>query len=191
MTDMRIPISPQEIVNAVVGNNPAAVQENMLRHGLIPSSASVLTPQTFMEMLSNLGTDSRAQAVSLIGKLFNIQIDNNGYAAAWLYQMTTNYSMSLEQLTSSIFADYLPQEVPRLQSQGENTTVRSELGSGCGCSKGKIKDKTLANKPMSNAAAPMTTAQKVFGVMVLGFAIFGLISLLALSVRVLQKLSKN
>ena len=75
---MRIPISPQELVNAVLGNNPTAVQENMVRSGLIQPSQGV-TAQSFMEMLSNLQIDSRTKAVSLIGKLFNIQIDNNGY----------------------------------------------------------------------------------------------------------------
>ena len=184
---MRIPISPQEIVNAVVGNNPAAVQENMVRNGLNQSS-SLVTPESFMAMLSNLGTDSRAQAVSLIAKLFNIQIDNNGYAAQWLYQTTTNYGMSLEQLTSTIFDAYLPQELPQelppVQSQEGNTQVISESGSGCGCSKGKL------SKPMSNAAAPITSGSKALGVLVLGLAVFGLLSLIALSVRVLQKLSK-
>ena len=180
---MRIPISPQEIVNAVVGNNPAAVQENMVRNGLNQSS-SLVTTESFMTMLSNLGTDSRAQAVSLIAKLFNIQIDNNGYAAQWLYQTTTNYGMSLEQLTSTIFDAYLPQELPQEQSQEENTQVISESGSGCGCSKGKL------NKPMNNAAAPITSGSKMLGVLVLGLAVFGLLTLIALSVRVLQKLSK-
>jgi hypothetical protein len=180
---MRIPISPQEIVNAVVGNNPAAVQENMVRSGLVQSS-SVVTTESFMVMLSNLSTDSRAQAVSLIANLFNIQIDNNGYAAQWLYQMTTNYGMSLEQLTSTIFDAYLPQELPQVQLQGENAQVISESGSGCGCSKGKL------NKPMKNAAAPITSGSKTLGIVVLGLAVFGLLTLIALSVRVLQKLAK-
>ncbi len=181
---MRIPISPQEIVNAVVGNNPAAVQENMVRSGLVQSS-SVVTTESFMAMLSNLSTDSRAQAVSLIAKLFNIQIDNNGYAAQWLYQMTTNYGMSLEQLTSTIFDAYLPQELPQVQLQGGNTQVISESGSGCACSKAKLK-----NQLTNNTAAPITSGSKTLGVVVLGLAVFGLLTLIALSVRVLQKLAK-
>jgi len=186
---MRIPISPQEIVNAVVGNNPTAVQENMLRNGL--GQASPLTPQGFMEMLSNLQMDSRAQAVRLMGKLFNIQVDNNGYAAPWLYQMTTSYGMSLEQLTNSIFDAYLPaeisqggtQELPRILSQ-EMTKDTDESVSDCGCSKGKHQ------RAKGTAVAPITLRTKTLGLLFLALAAFGLIALIALSVRVVMKLSK-
>ena len=136
--------------------------------------------------------DSRAKAVGLIGKLFNIQIDNNGYAAPWLYQMTTSHGMSLEQLTSTIFDAYLPQELsqellqetPRILSPEVNTQVIEESVSGCGCSKGKYLN------PTSKAVAPITRREKTLGVLVLGLAAFGLIALMALGVRVVTKLSK-
>ncbi len=166
---MQIPITPQEIVNAVVGNNPVAVKAKLQEAGLIDSYFQ-LTASGFTELLSKLPIASRSEAIDMASRLLDVQIDNNGFAAPWLYQQITDYSMNLGQLAYHIFDASLPAETAVIQPKAKTP---------CGCSKKaaprQISSGLTKGRPL------------VLGGVILGLAAFGLLCLLAFSVRLILK----
>ena len=166
---MQIPITPQEIVNAVVGNNPIAVKAKLQEAGLTDSYFQ-LTATGFTELLGKLPINSRSEAIDMVSRLLDVQIDNNGFAAPWLYKQITDYSMNLGQLSYQIFDASLPAETAVIQTPAKKP---------CGCSKKKEQTQMATALPTKQSLA--------IGVIVLGLAAFGLLCLIAFSVRLILK----
>jgi hypothetical protein len=166
---MRIPITPQEIVNAVVGNNPVAVKAKLQEAGLTDSYFQ-LTASGFTELLGKLPIASRSEALDLASRLLDVQIDNNGFAAPWLYKQITDYSMNLGQLAYHIFDANLP---------AETAVIPPKAKSPCGCSKKAVSTQMTTDLTKGR---PL-----VLGGLILGLAAFGLLCLLAFGVRLILK----
>jgi hypothetical protein len=173
---MQIPITPQEIVNAVVGNNPAAVKAKLQEAGLTDSYFQ-LTASGFTELLGKLPITSRNEAIDMVSRLLDVQIDNNGFAATWLYKQITDYGMNLGQITHRIFDASLPAET------GMTNVLPSKPKSTCGCSKKKAQMQMTGQMP-TELTSGKTLA---LGGLVLGLAVFGLLCLIAFSVRLILK----
>ena len=108
-------ISPTELVQLIVLNNPSAVQGNLTAMQLASPNFQ-LTPQSFMDLFSNLPApffQNRKQALDTISEALNISIDNNGQGAAYLWQQLNQTQMGLKELVFRVFDENMPQQTPQ------------------------------------------------------------------------------
>lgn len=108
-------ISPTELVQLIVLNNPTAVHGNLTAMQLANPNFQ-LTPQSFMDLFSNLPApffQNRRQALNTISDALNISIDNNGQGAAYLWQQLNQVQLSLKELVYRVFDENMPQQTPQ------------------------------------------------------------------------------
>ena len=108
-------ISPTELVQLLVANNPQAVRRNLLQNGLVGQSYQV-TAEGFMQLLSELPEaliNTREKAIGMAASLLNFNIDPAGVGGQQLLQMSNNFSGSVPQMVSQVFEQNLPPEITK------------------------------------------------------------------------------
>ena len=119
-------MNPSDLVNAIVGNNPTAVHQNLMNMGVVGQQFAV-TPQSFTELLSSLPDDiipNRQHATNFVANALNVPIDNNGVAAGNLQATLNRYNLPVKDVVYKIFENHMP------------TAAKQEAVSTPGCSCG-------------------------------------------------------
>lgn len=106
-------ISPTELVQLLVANNPQAVRRNLLQNGLVGQSYQV-TAEGFMQLLSELPEqliNTREKAINMAASLLNINIDPAGVSGKQLLQMSNSYEGSVPQMVMQTFEQSIPPDL--------------------------------------------------------------------------------
>jgi len=114
-------MSPTELVQLLVANNPQAIRRNLLQNGLVGQNYQV-TAEGFMQLLSELPEkliNTREKAIGMVTSLLNINIDPAGVGGQQLLQMSSNYG-SLPQMVTQTFEQNMPPDLskPKCGCQG-------------------------------------------------------------------------
>jgi hypothetical protein len=106
-------LSPLELVNAIVSNNPPAVHQNLINMGMVNQQYQS-TPDSFMQLLTNLPKEivqTRQQAKEFVSNALDIPINNNGPAATYLWGIQQQYNLTLRNIVQNTFDSSLPRTV--------------------------------------------------------------------------------